>query len=46
MGSHNGNARILMTRIDVAGTVLPALQFNLPLPEVKVLIAALHKLNP
>jgi hypothetical protein len=44
-GLHNGNARILMTRFDVAGTAIPALEFILPLSEVKTLIAALNKLS-
>jgi hypothetical protein len=44
-GLHNGNARILMTRFDVAGTAMPALEIIVPISEVKTFITALQKLS-
>jgi hypothetical protein len=43
-GLHNGNARVLLTRLDVAGVSLPVLELILPHSEVKTLISALQKL--
>lgn len=45
-GVHNGNARILMTRFEAAGRVVPAVELILPLAEAKIFIAALQKLAP
>jgi hypothetical protein len=44
-GLHNGNARMLMTRFDVEGTALPALELVLPVTELKTFLAALQKLS-
>jgi hypothetical protein len=43
-GLHNGNARVLLTRFDVAGSSLPALELILPLTEIRTFVAALQKL--
>jgi hypothetical protein len=44
-GLHNGNMRMLLTRLDVDGKPTPALELILPYAEVRTLIAALQKIS-
>ena len=44
-GLHNGNMRMLLTRLDVDGKPMPALELILPFGEVKTMIAALQKIS-
>jgi hypothetical protein len=45
VGMHYGNARILLTRLDVSGRATTALEVILPNSEVKTLLAALQKVS-
>jgi len=40
-GLHNGNVRLLLTRIDADGQALPALELIFPSSEIKTFITAL-----
>ncbi len=42
---HNGNARLLMTRLDHEGRPIPTLELILPSSEVSTLLAAIQKVS-
>ena len=44
-GLHNGNTRLLLTRFDVDGKSMPAVELVLPHSEIKMLITALQKIS-
>ena len=44
-GLHNGNARLLLTRFDVNGSPIPAVELILPASELKTLVSALQKVS-
>jgi hypothetical protein len=43
-GLHNGNARILLNRLNIDGKPVPALELVLPQSELKTFMAALQKI--
>jgi hypothetical protein len=45
VGVHNGNARLLLTRLSVDGQTIAAVELIMPGSEVKGLISALQKIS-